>query len=290
MKKIGALLSLLIFFSGCITTQDYNRLQNDVKNLYQIEEQHHNQIDKRLNKLEDSITELKNKTESIISQQTDSVRSTQANLWSQFESQRVELATIKGKQELFAKRLKKITNTCANNTKRLNKVKKQISGIERNQQIMISQLGVDIEQRQKEDLKSQNKTDNSNEVQKEKTPKRLYEQALKAFNRRNYSQAIALWSDFVKNFSENDLVSNSYFWLGESYYQNKKYGQAILQYQKVIKDYPKSSKLPSAILKQGLCFYKLEKNKAGRITLQKLIDEHPNSAEAKRAKIYLRNR
>ncbi|HMB31359.1 MAG TPA: hypothetical protein VKN82_06010, partial [Desulfohalobiaceae bacterium] len=142
MKKIGALLSLLIFFSGCITTQDYNRLQNDVKNLYQIEERHHNQIDKRLNKLEDSITELKNKTESIISQQTDSVRSTQANLWSQFESQRVELATIKGKQELFAKRLKKITNTCANNTKRLNKVKKQISGIERNQQIMISQLGV----------------------------------------------------------------------------------------------------------------------------------------------------
>ncbi len=286
MRTTGLILGLMVFLTGCVTAQDHNRLQNRVERLYQIEKSNQDQI----SCLEDSITQLKNKTESIVSRQTDSVRSTQANLWSQFESQRVQLATIKGKQELFAKNLRQMTNTSTNNTTRLNKIEKQLSELNHNQQILISQLGVDVEKKQEKDTESQKKTEDLSQDQQEKTPKKLYEQALQSFNGRNYQRAIALWSDFVDNFPDNELVSNSYFWLGECHYQTKEYGQAILQYQKVIEEYPKSGKIPSAILKQGLCFYKLEKNKAGRVTLQRLIDEHPDSAAAKRAKIYLKNR
>jgi tol-pal system protein YbgF len=265
--------------------QDKTRLQTNVQNLSRIERNHYQQIQERLDRLEDSLNQLQERTERLVDQQTDSVRLTQADLWSQVNSHRVQLATLKGTQELLTKRLQQLTNS----TEHIQEFKKKISELKQNQQILVSQLGVDIDEGRPSDRVSQDQGQSSEETQLTKTPQKVYEEALDSFKQRDYERAKNLWSEFIENFTKHDLVPNAYFWLGECSYQQKEYGQAILQYQKVVEQYPKSDKIPSALLKQGLSFYKLGKSKAGKITLQRLVDKYPDSPATQRARIYLKN-
>lgn len=99
-----------------------------------------------------------------------------------------------------------------------------------------------------------------------------------------------MWAEFIESFPKHDLVPNSHFWQGESFYQMQKYRQAVLSYQQVIENHADSNKYPAALLKQGLSFYRLDKNKAGRIVLQELIQKYPDRAEAKRAERFLKKR
>jgi tol-pal system protein YbgF len=125
--------------------------------------------------------------------------------------------------------------------------------------------------------------------QTEDPARELYNRALTQFKARNYQAAQALWKEFVKSYPEHELVPNSIFWQGESFYQLGDYPQAILAYQDVISKYPKSGKYPSALLKQGISFIKIGKTQAGRLLLSDVIKNYPNTPEAERAKEYLKN-
>ena len=66
----------------------------------------------------------------------------------------------------------------------------------------------------------------------------LYDNGMKSFNSRNYQAALRSFSDFTKTYPKNKLVSNAWFWQGESQYQLKNYAEAALAYENVISAIP----------------------------------------------------
>lgn len=112
----------------------------------------------------------------------------------------------------------------------------------------------------------------------------LYDTGMKSFNARNYKQAFNAFRDFTETYPKHRLVSNAWFWRGESEYQLGNYPAGALAYEEVISKYPGSGKAAAAYLKQGMCFIKTGKKDAARLRLEELIKKYPKSAEATRAK------
>ncbi|MFW5734879.1 MAG: tol-pal system protein YbgF [Oceanidesulfovibrio sp.] len=126
-------------------------------------------------------------------------------------------------------------------------------------------------------------------MQPDDPARQLYEEALAQFKARNYETAQIMWSDFVKDNPQHELVPNALFWQGEAYYQMQQYPQAILSYQEVIAKHGSSSKYPAALLKQGISFITIGKERAGKLQLNELIRKYPDSPEAQRARDFLKN-
>lgn len=117
----------------------------------------------------------------------------------------------------------------------------------------------------------------------------LYDAGLAAFNARKYQEAQRSFTDFTRNYGNHKLVSNAWYYVGESNFQRNQFADAALAYDTVITKYGKSSRAPAAYLKQGIAFSKLGQNAAARARMQELIKKFPNSAEAARAKTFLRD-
>ena len=116
------------------------------------------------------------------------------------------------------------------------------------------------------------------------TAQALYDSGMASFNNRRYEQALKAFTDFTSAYPQNKLVSNAWFWQGESNYQMKNYAAAALAYEKVISGFPNSNKAPASYLKQGLSFLQLGKKDAARERLSQLIKKYPKAPEATRAR------
>lgn len=301
MKKtlfIGIMLSLVL---GCTTTtpQQNSLLQNQVFSLRQVQKKQsetQKKIQDQIAALEKRIQELSQRPAGDRAEDSQavsqSVLSKQADLASKVESQQIKLATLMGSQEELDRTVKEVRETGLNNEEQLKSLEKRLSRLETELHQMVSQLGIDTTERSAQEVpapKTEKETQQSEKSQKI-TPEFLYDQGLQAFNQRDYTKALGLWSDMVDSFPEHELTPNAYFWQGEAYYQMQDFAKAALQYNRVIEQFPESNKYPAALLKQGLSYYALDKNKAGRLRLEELIQKFPNRAEAKRAQIFLNNR
>lgn len=120
------------------------------------------------------------------------------------------------------------------------------------------------------------------------TAQALYDNGIKAFNERNYDQALTSFTDFTNTFPNHSLISNAWFWQGETQYQRKDYAAAALAYEKVISSFPNSNKAPSAYLKQGMSFLQLNKKDAAKERLTQLTKKFPKAVETTRAQQILK--
>ncbi len=118
--------------------------------------------------------------------------------------------------------------------------------------------------------------------------KALYDSGTAAFNQRQYTNAVTIFTDFTNNYGSHALISNAWFWQGESYYQMEQYDRAALAYQEVITKYPQSNKMAAAMLKQGMSFEKIGNRNAANARYKELIAKYPNTPEATRAKALIR--
>lgn len=82
------------------------------------------------------------------------------------------------------------------------------------------------------------------------TAQALYDAGIASFNNRRYEQALKSFSDFTDTYNSHSLTANAWFWQGESHYQLKNYGAAALSYEKVISEFPNSNKTPDSYFKQ----------------------------------------
>ncbi|WP_027370667.1 tol-pal system protein YbgF [Desulfovermiculus halophilus] len=283
MLRLCLPISLLIVVAACATPQDIQNLQSKMARLERRQQQ---TVQTRIQGLEQKFASLEEETSHLVSNRTENMRSHQANLWSELENMRVDVATLQGKAEQMEYNIKKLQDQSSNNTQTLDNISRTVNRLSRQLAMVESQLGVDFEDGQSKAAQP-SQSSKENATQKQDTPQLLYEQALNAFQNREYTQAKELWAEFAGQFPDHDLVPNAYFWQGECLYQLEKYAQAVMLYNKVISEFPKSSKFTSALLKQGLSLYALDKNKAGRIRLQQLIKDHGDTAEAKRAKRFM---
>jgi len=116
------------------------------------------------------------------------------------------------------------------------------------------------------------------------TGQALYDKAYGTYKQGRYDEARTAFRDYIQQNPDTSLTDNSYFWIGESYYDQGQYEQAILEYDKVVQKFPKGDKVASALLKQAFAFDAIGDPVDARILLKKILREHPTSEQAAIAK------
>lgn len=116
--------------------------------------------------------------------------------------------------------------------------------------------------------------------------KAQYDEALRLYNSRRYSEGIAKFDQLLATGGNNSLVDNCQYWKGECYYGMGSYDQAILEFQKVFA-FPNSNKYDDAQLKLGLCYMQLNNYERAKTEFNQLLREYPSSEYAGRARSYL---
>ena len=285
----GVLFACLCLLSSCVTTeqydlinQDLNRLRNE--NIY----------------IKNELNNLKEKTSEIASQDSfNVVRETQAELQSQLSNVAKDIQVLNGRFEEHKYFVEKSLKDSSGENEIL---KAQISSLE-DQIKDLNERITDLETRVGEQKKAVQK-------QQEEPPKtseeavvepqqpdeeqhslldkvKKYEDAYNSFKDKKYKEAREKFEAFLKAYPQDDLSDNAQFWIAETYYWEKDYENAILSYEIVLKKYKDSQKAPNAFLKQGLCFIEIGDKKTGKIILEQVQERYPDTREATLAKKYL---
>jgi tol-pal system protein YbgF len=112
----------------------------------------------------------------------------------------------------------------------------------------------------------------------------LYKTALGDYMAAKYALADAEFGDVVKNYPDNPLAGNSYYYQAEIDYRGGRYAAAIKAYDSVLQQYPDSNKVPVAHLHKGMALVALNQKDAAVREFRTLIQRFPNSPEAMQAR------
>jgi tol-pal system protein YbgF len=112
----------------------------------------------------------------------------------------------------------------------------------------------------------------------------LYKTALGDYMAAKYALAASEFGDVVKNYPDNPLSGNSYYYQAEIDYRGGRYAAAIKSYDSVLEQYSDSNKVPVAHLHKGMALVALNQKDAGVRELRTLIQRFPNSPESMQAR------
>jgi len=112
----------------------------------------------------------------------------------------------------------------------------------------------------------------------------LYKTALGDYMAAKYPLAAAEFGDVVKNYPDNPLSGNSYYYQAEIDYRGGRYAAAIKAYDSVLEQYPDSNKVPVAHLHKGMALIALNQKDGGVREFRTLIQRFPNSPESMQAR------
>jgi tol-pal system protein YbgF len=112
----------------------------------------------------------------------------------------------------------------------------------------------------------------------------LYKTALGDYMSAKYTLAASEFDDVVKNYPENPIAGNAYYYQAEIEYRAGRYPAAIKDYDKVLEQYPDNNKVPVSHLHKGQALIAIKQNDAGVRELRALIQRFPNSPEAMSAR------
>jgi len=103
--------------------------------------------------------------------------------------------------------------------------------------------------------------------------KRSYDAALLALKDGHYEDAEGKFDDFIKRYPKSSLLSNAYFWHGETFFRRNNFEKAAISYLKGYKQFPKASKASDSLLKLALSLGSMKKTKEACGMLSKLDAE-----------------
>jgi tol-pal system protein YbgF len=112
----------------------------------------------------------------------------------------------------------------------------------------------------------------------------LYKTALGDYMAAKYSLAESEFGDVVKNYPDNPLAGNSYYYQAEIEYRGGRYAAAVKAYDSVLSQYSDSNKVPVSHLHKGMALVALNQKDAGVREFRTLIQRFPNSPEAMQAR------
>lgn len=252
MKKIKVALTGIIasvFLSGCVTTDEFQQMKADIARLY-VEN----------NQLKNEISDLKTRVDKMSSDLNTAValKEGQLTLLAQTQDYVKELQLLKGRFE----------ENSFQNERKFKELSDRISEL----QAKLTQPTTSTTKEEQQVTKSTQET--------LKNPKSIYDSAHIDMKNKNFASARQKFQEIIKNYPDFELLPNSYFWIGETYYNEKKYEDAILAYEEFLKKYPKHDKAPGALLKEGMAFLELKDKKTAKVVFERVIERYPQSKEA----------
>lgn len=112
----------------------------------------------------------------------------------------------------------------------------------------------------------------------------LYRTALGDYMAAKYKLSASEFGEIIKNYPDNPLAGNSYYYRAEINYRDGRYADAVKDYDAVINNYSASNKVPVSRLHKGQALLALKQRDAGIRELRTLIQRFPNSPEAMQAR------
>ena len=96
----------------------------------------------------------------------------------------------------------------------------------------------------------------------------------------DYEGAEGALKEFIKISKDDDLLSNSFFWLAETYYVRENYKDAAKNYLSLYQNHSDSSKAPNGLLKLGISLVKMGQIEQGCASLAKLKISYPETEQS----------
>ncbi|NCC24606.1 MAG: tetratricopeptide repeat protein [Deltaproteobacteria bacterium] len=290
------LLALSPLCLSCMAgKQDIDSLRSSMYGMQQAQQAENERLNQRMDELETQFSGIRSELDRTLADSTQTVRSNQANQWAEIESLRLEVARILGRMEETQRSFSGTTRSNEVEGQRLAVLENRIKALEGRLEEIQSQLGLEregqalVKHQDTPDVPAPASPPLIAPIPGYNSAETLYKKALESFYEKNYDAALSMWTEFVRAFPDNALVSNAIFWQGECHYQKGDFANSVLSYQKVIEEHAESNKYRPALLKQGMAFFKMGKDKAGTLVLQDLIKKFPDSVEARRAKGFLKS-
>jgi TolA-binding protein len=115
----------------------------------------------------------------------------------------------------------------------------------------------------------------------------LYRVALGDYMAAKYPLAASEFADLVKQYPDDNLSGNAYYYLGEINVKANKPSLAAKDYDHLIEHFPDNSKIPAAHLHKAEALVAMKEPDAGIREYRALIQRFPNSPEAAQARTKL---
>jgi len=115
-------------------------------------------------------------------------------------------------------------------------------------------------------------------------PVPAYNQAMEAYQRDQFEEALKLFSDFSTRFPDSEISDNAQFWKGECLYNLGRYDECIAEFEKLRTNFPDSAKVPYGMFNQAAAHLKLGQQLQAMELLQNLVENYPMTPAAARAR------
>lgn len=106
-----------------------------------------------------------------------------------------------------------------------------------------------------------------------------YNAAFKELNDAQYDSSATLFSSFIKQYPDDSLIGNAYYWLGETYYVRKNYAEAANQFRLGFEKMPEGPKAADNLLKLSMSLSAIDRSKEACVVLNQLIKKYGGSSE-----------
>jgi tol-pal system protein YbgF len=218
------------------------------------------------------------------------------DLFNQVEVLKVEVAKLRGMQEVLNNELENIQkrqrDLYLDTDTRVRKLESQTAQlVEQNKALLqvIEQLRGEVAKLPQAATQPAAATETaptaaSASAQDALAEQRAYDLALNEFRAGKYREAAAGFAAFTRTFARSPLASSAQYWLGNSLFASKDFRGAISAQRTLIAQYPESSKVPDALLNIGSAFSELDDPREARRAWQEVVTKHPGSEAAVKAK------
>lgn len=112
----------------------------------------------------------------------------------------------------------------------------------------------------------------------------LYNQAFKQLNQTNYVAAERDFTQFTKQYSDDPLIGNAWYWLGESFYVRRDYPKAANAFRQGYQKLPEGPKAGDNLLKLGMSLANLDKKTEACVVFKQVDQKYGANSQALRSK------
>ena len=104
-----------------------------------------------------------------------------------------------------------------------------------------------------------------------------YEYAVNLLKQGDYETAEKAFTEFISIGDDKNYLSNSHFWLAETYYVRENYKDAAKNYLSLYQTFPNANKAPDALLKLGISLVNMQQKEQGCMTFIQLQESYPEA-------------
>lgn len=295
---LSLVIILIVFTSGCVTTQQADQMTTDLRLIQQQLTQNRedfatlrkDMVSNNQSMKEETaknIKELKNDTAGL-KDNIDRIQKTQAEMNAKINGVSTDLQNVQGKLDENKDRIsataQKVDNIEANLGKRIDNLKtnvnKRLDSIEaRVGTAPVVNPTPDTTVTPSEDTTAL-KPEPGTTPTETPDPEKIYQTAYGDYVKGNYEVAIDQFKLYLLHFPEAENAPSVRYMLGDCYYSKKQYESALAEFDKLIKQFSTSEKIPAAMLKRAYIYRELKKNTESVSEFKDIVKKYPLSPEA----------